>query len=140
MGVTISCSMVPRSRSRTMEVAVSMEVSICRIIPISAGTMKYALRRSGVYQSRKSWTTGMRKVMARVRGSRRICWNSLRTRATSRWRTISVRLGSRGLQDPMQEDVHEGLQPLGWLLAGGHPAEEHVRDVVGKEQPDEGPK
>ena len=39
MGVTSSCSMVPRSRSRTIAVEVSTPDTKSRITPISAGTM-----------------------------------------------------------------------------------------------------
>src|SRR3989304_3550664 len=47
IGVTISCSIVPRSRSRTIAVAVSIEGRSCRIIPLRAGTMKNALPSPG---------------------------------------------------------------------------------------------
>ena len=40
MGVTINCSIVPRSRSRTMEEAVSKAVMKYRIMPITPGTLK----------------------------------------------------------------------------------------------------
>src|SRR4030067_3732720 len=51
IGVTINCAIVPRSRSRTIAVAVKMEVKAYRIIPITPGIMKKALTRSGLYQT-----------------------------------------------------------------------------------------
>ena len=39
IGVTISCSIVPRSRSRTIDVAVRMEVNVNKIIAITPGIM-----------------------------------------------------------------------------------------------------
>src|SRR5215216_3951693 len=51
IGVTINCSIVPRSRSRTMEEAVNNVVMKYRIIPITPGTLKYAAMRSGLYQT-----------------------------------------------------------------------------------------
>src|ERR1044072_258108 len=51
IGVTINCSMVPRSRSRTIEGAVHKAVMKYRIMPITPGTLKYAAIRSGLYQT-----------------------------------------------------------------------------------------
>src|ERR1041385_3876445 len=51
IGVTISCSIVPRSRSRTIEEAVNNAVMKNRIMPITPGTLKYAAMRSGLYQT-----------------------------------------------------------------------------------------
>ena len=39
MGVTMSCSSVPRSRSRTIAIAVTSTIVIVRITPTSPGTM-----------------------------------------------------------------------------------------------------
>ena len=58
MGVTMSCSIVPRSRSRTIAVAVRMEVMANRIMPITPGIMKYELTRSGLYQTRVRTSSG----------------------------------------------------------------------------------
>ena len=52
IGVTMSCSIVPISFSRTIESAVSMVVRICRMNPMSAGTMKFAETMSGLYHTR----------------------------------------------------------------------------------------
>ena len=49
-GDTISCSSVPRSRSRAMPIAVNMTIVIVRITPTRPGTMYTAVRRSGLYQ------------------------------------------------------------------------------------------
>jgi hypothetical protein len=49
-GETISCSSVPRSRSRAMPIAVNITIVIVRITPTSPGTMYTAVRRSGLYQ------------------------------------------------------------------------------------------
>ena len=59
MGVTINCSMVPRSRSRTMEREVSIVVSRKRTIAIRPGIIKLTLFISGLYQTRGwTWTPG----------------------------------------------------------------------------------
>ena len=51
-GETVSCSMVPRSFSRTMERAVDMTADIMRMRTISPGTRKLALRSSGLKSTR----------------------------------------------------------------------------------------
>ena len=47
-GLTINCSRVPRSRSRTSDMAVANMVAICRTRPITPGTKKFGLRISGL--------------------------------------------------------------------------------------------
>jgi hypothetical protein len=47
-GVTISCSSVPVSRSRTTVSAVMMISVLERIMPISPGTMKMAFASDGL--------------------------------------------------------------------------------------------
>ncbi len=56
--MTINCSMVPRSRSRTTAVAVSNAVMKDRIMPITPGILKYAEIRSGLYQTWVRTSTG----------------------------------------------------------------------------------
>src|SRR5262245_20207074 len=57
-GVTWSCSSVPRSRSRTMAVAVNwMRVNV-RITAIRPGMMKLEVLRSGLYQGRTRRSIG----------------------------------------------------------------------------------
>ena len=58
MGVTISCSIVPRSRSRTTEEAVRMAAMAYRIMPITPGIIKCALIRSGLNQTVVRTSTG----------------------------------------------------------------------------------
>ena len=50
MGETINCSSVPRSRSRAIAIAVNITRVIVRMTPTRPGTMKTAVRRSGLYQ------------------------------------------------------------------------------------------
>ena len=47
-GVVIRSSRLPRSRSRTMAIAVKMTIVMLRITPISAGTFFTAVRLSGL--------------------------------------------------------------------------------------------
>ncbi len=47
-GVVISSSRLPRSRSRTMAIAVKITMVMFRITPMSAGTICTAVRRSGL--------------------------------------------------------------------------------------------
>ena len=47
-GVAISNSMLPRSRSRTIETPVNITMVIVRMMPIRPGTMLIAERRSGL--------------------------------------------------------------------------------------------
>jgi len=59
MGVTLSCSMVPISFSRTTAMEVSIMVMTSRMSPSTPGTMKFRLLSSGLYQTRISgaiWT------------------------------------------------------------------------------------
>src|ERR1043165_1998192 len=51
-GVTMSCSSVPVSRSRTMESAVTMMRMLERIMPMMPGTMNTALRSAGLKSGR----------------------------------------------------------------------------------------
>ena len=48
MGVTMICSSVPRSRSRTTAKAVSNKVWNNRISPMTPGTMKFTLSMLGL--------------------------------------------------------------------------------------------
>ena len=54
IGVVISSSKLPRSRSRTIAAAVKITIVMLRITPISAGTTCTAVRRSGLYSVRTS--------------------------------------------------------------------------------------
>ena len=57
-GVTCNCSSVPRSRSRTIALAVNwMSVNV-RMIAISPGMMKLAVFSSGLYQGRTRRSIG----------------------------------------------------------------------------------
>ena len=47
-GETMSCSRVPRSRSRASAIAVSMTIVIVRMTPMRPGTMYTAVRWSGL--------------------------------------------------------------------------------------------
>jgi hypothetical protein len=47
-GVTMSCSRVPNSRSRTIDMDVMMSIVMERIIPMIPGTMKMLLFRAGL--------------------------------------------------------------------------------------------
>ena len=58
MGLTISASSVPFSRSRTTETAIAVMVVCMSSAPISPGTMKIAETRSGLYQARTRTSTG----------------------------------------------------------------------------------
>ena len=57
-GVTCSCSSVPRSRSRTMALAVNWISVKVRMIAIRPGMMKRDVRRSGLYQGRTRTSMG----------------------------------------------------------------------------------
>ncbi len=59
--MTINCSMVPCSRSRTMASEVKSVVRNCRIIAMRPGIMKLTLFISGLYQTRV-WTSTPGKV------------------------------------------------------------------------------
>ena len=48
IGVTISCSIVPCSRSRTIATAVSISACICSTEPIMPGSMKLICFMSGL--------------------------------------------------------------------------------------------
>ena len=58
MGVTINCSSVPRSRSRTTAVDVIKVMVIVSKMPTIPGTMNTALRCAGLYQGRTRISTG----------------------------------------------------------------------------------
>ena len=47
-GLTCNCSSVPRSRSRTMDMAVANTVAICNAMPMTPGTKKFGLRIAGL--------------------------------------------------------------------------------------------
>ncbi|MCI0459448.1 MAG: hypothetical protein L0Z62_21065, partial [Gemmataceae bacterium] len=53
-GVTMSCSMVPTSFSRTMPIEERTMVRIISTIARTAGTKNQRLRRSGLYQTREA--------------------------------------------------------------------------------------
>ena len=57
IGVVISNSRLPRSRSRTIATAVKITMVMFRMTPINAGTTCTAVRRSGLYSVR-SWKAG----------------------------------------------------------------------------------
>ena len=57
-GVTCSCSSVPRSRSRTMALAVNWMSVKVRMIAMRPGMMKLAVFSSGLYQGRTRRSTG----------------------------------------------------------------------------------
>src|SRR6266498_753068 len=65
MGLTISASSVPFSRSRTTETAMAVMVVCIRRAPMSPGTMNTAESRSGLYQARTRTSRGS----ARLRGT-----------------------------------------------------------------------
>ena len=65
MGVTKSCSILPRSFSRTMAVAVIIGIRNCNKKPTNPGTIKKELFKSGLYQSR-----GRKSIGATVTGTR----------------------------------------------------------------------
>src|SRR2546428_507657 len=58
IGLTTSASSVPRSRSRTIAMAMTLTVVCIRRAPISPGTMKMADTRSGLYQARTRTSSG----------------------------------------------------------------------------------
>lgn len=58
MGVTMSCSGVPRSRSRTMAVLVMRVMVMVSNTPTMPGTMNTALFCAGLYQGRTRISTG----------------------------------------------------------------------------------
>ena len=62
-GVTWSCSSVPRSRSRTIALAVNWMSVKVRMIAISPGMMKRDVRRSGLYQGRTRRSTGSSRLV-----------------------------------------------------------------------------
>ena len=64
IGVAISSSRLPRSRSRTIAAAVKITMVMVRITPISAGTICTAVRRSGLYSVRTSNDRRARPVLA----------------------------------------------------------------------------
>ena len=47
-GLTSNCSSVPRSRSRTSDIAVANIVAICSTRPMTPGTKKFGLRIAGL--------------------------------------------------------------------------------------------
>ena len=57
-GVTWSCSSVPRSRSRTIAIAVYWMSVKVRMIAMRPGMMNVAVLRSGLYQGRTRRSTG----------------------------------------------------------------------------------
>src|SRR5919197_5404400 len=58
IGAIRTCSIVPTSFSRTIEMAVEMTAVIIRMYAISPGTRNSVLRSSGLYQMRGSTDTG----------------------------------------------------------------------------------
>src|SRR5713101_5618267 len=58
IGLTISASSVPFSRSRTTDTAICVIVVCIRSAPTSPGTMKIAETRSGLYQARTRMSMG----------------------------------------------------------------------------------
>ncbi len=66
-GVTLSCSSVPTSRSRTTVSAVSTRLMSIRISPITAGTLYTRLARSGLYQARVRSSRAPAVPSARIR-------------------------------------------------------------------------
>lgn len=71
MGVTMSCSSVPISRSFTIASEVSIMVTMSRIIDDTPGTMKFTLFSSGLYRTRvRSRTPGSRGTSGRIRSNR----------------------------------------------------------------------
>src|SRR5262249_39439477 len=58
IGLTISASRVPFSRSRTTDTAIAVIVVCIRRAPMSPGTMKMAETRSGLYQARTRTSSG----------------------------------------------------------------------------------
>ena len=69
MGAIRTCSQVPRSFSRTTEIAVEMAATIMPMKPMRPGTRKSVLRSSGLNQMRGSTDTGGWSAAPR-------CWTS----------------------------------------------------------------
>ena len=69
--------MVPRSRSRTMALAVRIEVRANKIMPITPGIMKWALTRSGLYHTVVRTSSGGVMALSRPRCARRACKTSV---------------------------------------------------------------
>ena len=63
-GAILTCSIVPRSFSRTIESAVEMTAVIIAIYAMSPGTRNNVLRSCGLYQTRGSSATGGVTAMA----------------------------------------------------------------------------
>ena len=72
MGAIRTCSIVPRSFSRTIDSAVETTAVIIEINAISPGTRKTVLRSSGLYQTRGSTADERRLRCAAHRRRRRI--------------------------------------------------------------------
>ena len=68
MGVTMSCSRVPRSFSFTMEREVSTVVMIMSTMASTAGTMKFLLASVGLYSTRTAGCTCTAWHAASTRG------------------------------------------------------------------------
>ena len=77
MGVTMICSRVPISRSRTTAKAVSVITSTSVRLPMMPGTKNQRLFRSGLYQGRgASSTEGMSSINCGAMRPMRSCWYS----------------------------------------------------------------
>jgi len=65
-GLTSRFSNVPRSRSRTTDIAAANTVAICNAVPITPGTKKFGARSSGLNNTwgRTSTGTVVRPVSA----------------------------------------------------------------------------
>ena len=109
MGLTISASSVPFSRSRTIETAIWLIVVCIRSAPIRPGTMKIAETRSGLYQARTR--TSSRRLLPpqhrAVGGARRICSARCAARGGGR-----VHGGGRHLRiGGVDDHLHLGVAP-----------------------------